>query len=128
GNIGFFKIISEGSVASGVRRIEAITNTTAEKYIYDKLNSLEEINALFKNSKNIVQSVEELINSNQSMKKQIEKTVRENAKQIKADLKSQIKEKNGIQVLEAVVPLDGGLVKDILFQLKGEVDQLFAVV
>lgn len=128
GNIGFFKIISEGSVASGVRRIEAITNTTAEKYIYDKLNSLEEINALFKNSKNIVQSVEELINSNQSMKKQIEKTVRENAKQIKADLKSQIKEKNGIQVLEAIVPLDGGLVKDILFQLKGEVDQLFAVV
>jgi len=128
GNIGWFKIISEGSVASGIRRIEAISSQTAEQYINDKLAQLNLVNDLFKNTKNVVQSVEELIESNNHMQKQLEKIEKERAKDIKADLKKNIVEKDGINFLEAIVPLDGGAIKDVLFQLKGEVQNLFAVI
>lgn len=128
GNIGWFKITSEGSVASGIRRIEAISNQTAEKYINEKLVKLDDVNALFKNTKNVVQSVQELIDNNNSMQKQLEKIEKERAKNIKADLKKSIVEKDGINFLDAIVPLDGGAIKDLLFQLKGEVENLFAVI
>ncbi len=128
GNIGWFKIISEGSVASGIRRIEAISSQTAEKYINDKLEQLNNVNALFKNTKNVVLSVEEILESNHRMQKQLEQIEKERAKDIKSDLKKSIVEKNGMNFLEAIVPLDGGAIKDVLFQLKGEVENLFAVI
>ncbi|WP_107039043.1 alanine--tRNA ligase [Brumimicrobium mesophilum] len=128
GNIGWFKIISEGSVASGIRRIEAISNHTAEKYINNKLEQLSNVNALFKNTKNVVQSVEEILESNNRMQKQLEQIEKDRAKNIKGDLKNNIVEKDGMNFLEAIVPLDGGAIKDVLFQLKGEVANLFAVI
>lgn len=128
GNIGWFKIISEGSVASGIRRIEAISSQTAEQYINNKLEQLNSVNALFKNTKNVVQSVEEILESNNRMQKQLEKIEKERAKDIKGDLKKNIVEKNGMNFLEAIVHLDGGAIKDVLFQLKGEVENLFAVI
>ncbi|RYM33932.1 alanine--tRNA ligase [Brumimicrobium glaciale] len=128
GNIGWFKIISEGSVASGIRRIEAISSQTAEQYINNKLEQLSNVNALFKNTKNVVQSVEEILESNNRMQKQLEKIEKERAKDIKADLKKSIVEKDGMNFIEAIVPLDGGAIKDVLFQLKGEVANLFAVI
>jgi len=128
GNIGWFKITSEGSVASGIRRIEAISNVTAEKYMNEKLSILDNVNALFKNSKNVVQSVQDLIDSNSQMQKELERIEKERAKNIKTELKKSIVAKDGINFLDAIVPLDGGAIKDILFQLKGEVTNLFAVV
>jgi alanyl-tRNA synthetase len=128
GNIGWFKIISEGSVASGIRRIEAISSQTAEEYINNKLLELNSVNVLFKNTKNVVQSVEEILESNNRMQKQLETIEKERAKSIKADLKKSIVEKDGLNFLEAIVPLDGGAIKDVLFQLKGEVSNLFAVI
>src|SRR5690554_6360293 len=128
GNIGWFKITSEGSVASGIRRIEAISNVTAEKYMNEKLSILDNVNALFKNTKNVVQSVQDLIDSNSQMQKELERIEKERAKNIKTELKKSIVAKDGINFLDAIVPLDGGAIKDILFQLKGEVSNLFAVV
>src|SRR5699024_4733002 len=77
GNIGRFKIVSEGSVASGIRRIEAITNKTAEKYVQDKLTNLDQIQVLLKSPKDIVHSVEELIKQNHSMQKQLQQVEKE---------------------------------------------------
>jgi len=128
GSIGWFKIISEGSVASGIRRVEAITSQTAEQYISNKLMELNSVNALFKNSKNIVQSVEELLENNHRMQKQLERIEKERAKDIKGELKNSIVATDGLNFLEAIVPLDGSSIKDVLFQLKGEVDNLFAVI
>lgn len=128
GGIGWFKIISEGSVASGIRRIEAISNITAERFIYKKLEELDQVHSLFKNPKNIIQSVEDLITANHKAQKQLEQFEKGQAKDIKADLKSKIQELDGVSFLEGVVALDGGAIKDILFQLKGEVDNLFAVI
>lgn len=128
GEIGWFKIISEGSVASGIRRIEAISNKTAEEFIYNKLNELEEVSKLLKNPKNVIQSLGDLIASNQQAQKQLEQLEKEQAKRIKSELKSKVQSINGVNFIEGIVPLSGGAIKDILFQLKGEVDNLFAVV
>src|SRR5690554_7862151 len=94
----------------------------------EKLSILDNVNALFKNTKNVVQSVQDLIDSNSQMQKELERIEKERAKNIKTELKKSIVSKDGINFLDAIVPLDGGAIKDILFQLKGEVTNLFAVV
>jgi alanyl-tRNA synthetase len=73
GNIGIIKIISESAIASGVRRIEAVTAWRAEEYINTKLNSLEEISALLKSTGNVTENVEKLLAENNSLRKIIEK-------------------------------------------------------
>ena len=61
GTIGIVKIVSEGAIAAGVRRIEAVTASKAEEYINEKLNTIDEIAALLKSTGNITESVEKLI-------------------------------------------------------------------
>lgn len=128
GKIGLFKITSEGSVASGVRRIEAITNEKAEAYYTEKANTLDNINLVLKNPKDTIKAVNDLLNKNNELQKQIEQLQKEKAGNIKSDLKSKIVEKNGINLLSEIVELDGGSIKDILFQLKGEVENFVGII
>ena len=126
--IGRFKIQAESSVASGVRRIEAISNKTADEFINKELDQLQGVRSLFKQSKNIVKTVEDLQQENAQLKKALEKVKKAQAQNIKKDLKEKIKKENEVNYLEANVALDGGSIKDLLFQLKGEYANLFAVV
>lgn len=128
GKIGLFKITSEGSVASGVRRIEAITNEKAEAYYTEKANTLDNINLVLKNPKDTIKAVNDLLNKNNELQKQIEQLQKEKAGNIKSDLKAKIVEKNGINLLSEIVELDGGSIKDILFQLKGEVENFVGII
>ncbi|MBW7867178.1 MAG: alanine--tRNA ligase [Brumimicrobium sp.] len=128
GKIGWFKIISEGSVASGIRRIEAKTSTGAECYIQAKLEELELVQTAIKNPKDTIKAVEDLLLENQKLKKELEKMAQSRAAEIKRELKNTIQNKGDMQFIEGIVPLDSKMIKDILFQLKGEVDNLFAVV
>jgi alanyl-tRNA synthetase len=73
GTIGIVKIISEGAIASGVRRIEAVTATKAEEYIDNKLDSFDEIASLLKSTGNVTENVEKLISENLNLRKTIEK-------------------------------------------------------
>ena len=125
--IGLFKIITETAVAAGIRRIEAITGETAERYYKDKANRLDSIAELLKNPKDLHKGVEDLISNNQSLTKQLEKFQKEKSTVIKAGLKQKINTIDGINFLGEIVELDGASIKDILFQLKGETENFFGV-
>ncbi|MFM9052907.1 MAG: alanine--tRNA ligase, partial [Bacteroidota bacterium] len=85
GKIGMFKIVSEGAVAAGVRRVEAITADTAERYFNDALNTLERVRDTLKNPKDVVEKLEQLIQENDVLKSRIESLLVEKARGIKAD-------------------------------------------
>lgn len=128
GQIGMFKLTAETAVAAGIRRIEAITSTTAENLLRHKADTLDEISLLFKNPKDLKGAVEEVLSKNQSLQKQIEGFQKEKAMLVKAELKKAISQYSDFALLEGIINLDAGSVKDILFQLKGEVSNLVAVI
>jgi len=128
GKIGLFKIISESAVAAGVRRIEAITSSAAENYFREKAAQLDAVALSLRNPKDLLKAVEDLISKNNQLTKEIEQLQKEKALNVKGDLKKQIVEVNGVQFLGTIITLDGGSIKDILFQLKGEVDNFFGVI
>ncbi|MBL1281551.1 MAG: alanine--tRNA ligase [Fluviicola sp.] len=127
GEIGLFIITQETAVASGVRRIEAITGEKAEAYYKKKAETLDTIALSLKNPKDIVKAVNDLQTKNTQFQKELEQLQKEKAKNIKSELKTAIKEENGIHILSSIVELDGASIKDILFQLKGEYDNFFGV-
>jgi alanyl-tRNA synthetase len=128
GQIGSFVILSESAVASGIRRIEAISNITAEQFIKDRMTELNQIKQLFKNPKDVVKAVVDLQEKNSTLSKTLEKLEKEKAMSALNDLKSKVQQNNGIHYLEAILPLDGGAIKDILFGLQKEYNNLFAVI
>ena len=128
GEIGLFIITQETAVAAGVRRIEAITGKTAEAYYKKKAGLLDCLYAHLKNPKDIVKAVSDLTDKNAQLQKEIEQLKKEKAKGVKSELKSAIKEHNGIQLLSGTVELDGNSIKDILFQFKGEVDNFVGII
>jgi alanyl-tRNA synthetase len=126
--IGLFKITSESAVAAGVRRIEAITGSTAEHYFKEKAAKLDSINILLKNPKDLEKAIEDLLVKNQQLTKEIEVFQRDKAKQIKSQLKSKVHSLNAVNVLSEIVELDANSVKDILFQLKGETPDFVGII
>ena len=128
GQIGLFKITSEGAVAAGIRRIEAITGKGAELYFREKAAKLDAIAAQFKNPKDVVKAVEDLQAKSLSLQKEIEILQREKALGIKKELKNEIQSINGVHFLEKILPLDNSSIKDILFQLKGETENFVGVI
>ncbi|MBM3161376.1 MAG: alanine--tRNA ligase, partial [Bacteroidetes bacterium] len=126
--IGLFKITSESAVAAGVRRIEAITGATAEAFFKEKAAKLDAIYALLKNPKDLVKSIDDLIQHNSQLIKEIEHFQRQKAKGVKAELLSKITEINGIHFLSEIISLDANSVKDILFQLKDEVRNFVGII
>ena len=128
GQIGIMKIVSESAIAAGVRRIEAITADHAEKYINEQLNILKNIQEVIKGSKDVLGTVTSILQQNSELSKQIENFQRENMKIAKANLKSKVLQERGVNIIAQKIALDNsGLIKDLAFQLKGEVDNLFLV-
>ena len=128
GNLGLFKITVETSVAAGIRRIEAVTGIQAINYINKKIETLKEIEIKMKSPGNIVKQIDGLLADNQKQKKQIEAFQKQAAGSVKDDLKKSIEEINGINFIGKKISADNaGILKDIAFQLKGEVDNLFLV-
>ena len=128
GKIGLFKIVSEAAVAAGVRRIEAISGEAAENFYKEKAGKLDHIAELLRNPKDIVKAVEDLQVRNIQLQKEIEQLMKEKASGLKDILKSKIVSTNGVNYLGEIVDLDGGSIKDILFQLKGEVANFLGVI
>lgn len=120
-----FVILSEGAVAAGVRRIEAITGKAAKEYLKSRSDSYGQIQKLLNHSKNPIQSIENLQQENLQLQKQIEQLLKDKAKNLKGELKSEIKEVNGVHFLAKKIDLDAGGIKDLAFELGGETENLF---
>ena len=120
GEIGMVKIISESSVAAGVRRIEAITGEALEENIIKMQDMMAEIKALFNNVPNLKATIVKAINENNELKKQVEEYSREKAVATKDKLLGEVKERKGIRVISAILPLPAATVKDIVFMLRSE--------
>ena len=127
-SIGMFKFVSESSVAAGIRRVEAITSITAEAYYKTRASQFDEISTMLKKPKNLVSSIEELMQKNNLLQKEIEKLQKEKVKSLKAGLLSQVENKAGINFLSTILDLDGGSIKDLCFQLKGELENFVGVI
>jgi alanyl-tRNA synthetase len=125
GQIGLFKLTSEGAISAGVRRIEAITADKAEKYINDKLNTLKEIERTFKSNQNLLKNIEALISENSEMKKGLEAFQKDQLKVVKNALKSEISETKGVNFISKKMNVkSAGDIKDIAFSLKSEIENL----
>lgn len=126
GQIGLFKIISESAVAAGIRRIEAVSGPWAEKWVNDQINKLKEIKHLLKSPAEPVKSLEQLIKEKSSLEKQLDQINRDRVKRIKSDLVKNAQKENGISIITDIIETDSpGILKDIAFQLKGEIPGLF---
>ncbi len=128
GNIGMLKIVSESAIAAGVRRIEAITAARAEKYVNEQIKTLNSVRETIKGSKDILASVAALLQQNAELSKQLESFQRESLKTIKANLKSKVLFEKGVNIISGIVEVeDAAMLKDLAFQLKGEVENLYLV-
>jgi len=125
GEIGLFKITSESAVAAGVRRMEAITADGAEFYLNEKLEALQKIRDLVKQPGDIVKSVESLLEANDSLKKQLSVFQGEKAQMIKAELLTKVTAQEGINRIIEQVDLDADAIKNISFELKNQIDNLY---
>ncbi len=128
GQIGLFKIISEGAVAAGIRRIEAITSVKAEQFFNQQIGLVNEVKALLKNPKDIVKSVQSLIEENSALQKQMEQMLREKAKGLKSELMTKKQTVNGINFIAEKIELNSAdAIKDLSFELRNQIDNLFMV-
>jgi alanyl-tRNA synthetase len=128
GYIGFFKIIAESAVAAGVRRIEAITGIGAENYINEQSKLINQLKELLKNPKDIGKSVETLLDENNRLKKEIEKSIMEKSSGLKNELAEKAQSINGINFIAEKVALpNADAIKNLAYQLKDIVSDLFLV-
>lgn len=118
GRIGMFKILSEASVAAGVRRIEAITGTSCEKFIYALEDSIKSIRSLFNNAKDLRGVIEKYIEEHDNMKKDIELFRAEAVERTKKRLVDSAETIKGLKVVKAILPVEADMAKDLVFKIR----------
>ncbi|WP_418661148.1 alanine--tRNA ligase [Bacteroides ilei] len=129
GKIGMVKILSESSVAAGVRRIEAITGAKVEEMLDSIQDTMNELKSLFNNAPDLKAAITKYIEENAGLKKKVEEFMKEKEASIKEKLIENAKEIHGVKVIKAVLPMPADAVKNIAFQLKGQFpENLFVVI
>lgn len=128
GEIWHFKIVSEGAVAAGIRRIEAITGDAVKEYFAQKESDLEAIKETLKNPQDTLKAVVSLQDDNAKLKKQIEQLLKEKAKGLKGELASQLQDINGVKFLATQVGLNAEGAKDLAYELGTLGSNLFLVI
>ncbi|SDB84732.1 alanine--tRNA ligase [Williamwhitmania taraxaci] len=124
GKIGFFKITSEGAISAGVRRIEAITADRAEQFINESLNEIKEAKTLLNNNGPIAHGIQKMLEENKRLTKELEGLMKEKLSIIKEALKAKAKVLNGVTLIAETFDLSPDSIKDLAYQLKGEIVNL----
>jgi len=128
GQIGSFRIISESSIAAGIRRIEAITSEKADELFYDMQDELRNIRGYFNNTPNLTQAIEKLVSENQENQKKLEGFAGEKSKELKIELLKNAQEINGAKLICFEGEASAESIKNIAFQLRAEVSGKLAFV
>ena len=123
GRIGMFKIVSESSVAAGIRRIEAKTGKECEEMMYNLEDGLKAIRAMFNNAKDLRGVIEKYIEEHDSMKKDIEQFRAQNVERAKESLIEKARTVNGVTVVSAILPMMPQGVKDLVFKIRQAVPE-----
>ena len=123
GRIGFFKIISESSVAAGVRRIEALTGKRCEETIYLLEDTVRDLKAMFNNAKDLRGVVEKYIQEHDVMKKQMENFRQQTVSRLANSLIESAQTVNGVKVVKAVIPVEPASAKDIVFKVRAAIPE-----
>ena len=128
GEIGFVKIVSEGAIAAGVRRLEAVTGIEAQKMIFQHIDTLDALRDSLRNPKDVEKSITDLIASNTTLQKEVLSFRTESLKGFKTVIKSELELVNGINFFGRVLDLNNDDVKTMVHELRKEVENLFIVV
>lgn len=123
GRIGFFKIVSESSVAAGVRRIEALTGKRCEETIYLLEDTVRDLKAMFNNAKDLRGVVEKYIQEHDVMKKQMENFRQQTVSRLANSLIESAQTVNGVKVVKAVLPVEPASAKDIVFKVRAAIPE-----
>ncbi len=125
GDIWQFKIKSEGAVAAGIRRIEAITGDAVKTFHNENDKLLTNIKEVLGNSQEPIKAVSSLQEENSALKKQVAELLRDKAKNLKVELFQELEAVNGVLFLAKKIDLDAGAIKDLSFEMGNEKDNLF---
>ena len=119
GRLGLFRILTEGSVAAGVRRIEAVTGRAAEELCYTQEDLLVGLRQLFNNAKDLTAAIQKTVEDNSALKKQVEEFVKEHIMSMRDRLVGKAKDVGGVKLVRAVIPgsISADAVKDLAFQI-----------
>ena len=128
GRIGMVRILSESSVAAGVRRIEAITGKAVEDMIDKTQDLVADLKALFNNAPDLVSTIQKAINDNAELKRQVEEFKAAKTQELKKILIEKAQERNGVRIISGVAPIDAQTAKDIAFQLRAQFAEKLVVV
>jgi alanyl-tRNA synthetase len=126
-DIWYFKITSQSAVASGIRRIEAITNKKAKSFLEKQNEQINDIQGLLNSNQNPVNLVEQLVKDFEALKNENQKLLQDKSKNVKSELANAKENIKGVNLITKEVDLDGKAMKDLAFQLGGEIDDLFLV-
>ncbi len=128
GNIGYFKIIAESSVAAGVRRIEAITAEAAEAYVDEQLALIEELKEVLKQPKDLKKAIENLVNERSQLSKAVESLQTKEAASLKENLLGKVESVNGVNVIIDKVKMpNADALKKLAFEIRNEQENIFLV-
>lgn len=125
--IWHFKIVSEGAVAAGIRRIEAITSEAAKDFFESQLITFGEMKEVLKNAVDPIKAIQTLQDENASLKKQIEALLKDKAKNMKGELAAAFQEVNGVKFLAQQVDLNAEGAKDLVYELGNLGNNIFIV-
>ncbi|MBQ7509733.1 MAG: alanine--tRNA ligase, partial [Prevotella sp.] len=121
GRIGFFKIVSESSVAAGIRRIEAKTGKECEELLYNIEDTLKAVKAFFNNAKDLEGVIRKYIDEHDSMKKEIESFQAQAVERCCQQLIAKAREVNGVKVVTCVLPMEPAAAKDLAFKVRAAI-------
>jgi alanyl-tRNA synthetase len=126
-DIWYFKIVSESAVASGIRRIEAITGEAVQGFFEAQETKLNQINECLKHPQDPIKAIHSLQVENATLKKELEKLSKLQVQAVKQDLQAKIQVVNGVDFLAAEVDLSAPAIKDLSFELGQNKDNAFLV-